>query len=253
VETVVQDLQPILAGRSIEDTECRQLKALNLPLDEFRQRTHGAIGKVWRRAKSAILDLPGGTLWVHLGLGGRVVHTAEVMPDATFAFLLDDGARVAMRHSFMGHAHFISPEGLEKELASYGPEPLGITTEEVRRILAKGKSLTLKALLMDQARIAGIGNVYSDEILHRMKLYPGRKAGELAIGDAERLATTITLVLQEGLDGRGEPGFVSVNGEPGTYWMRIHRQEKCGVCGTPAEKLSLAGRTTYCCPQCQPH
>jgi formamidopyrimidine-DNA glycosylase len=252
VETVVRGLQPVLTGRSIDDTECRQLKALNMPLDAFRQAARGSIVRVWRRAKSAILDLPGGTLWLHLGLGGRVVHTTEPVAGATFAFRLDNGDWLAMRHAFMGHAHFVLPADLEKELAAFGPEPIGLSPEQIGGILSKGKSLTLKALLMDQARIAGIGNVYSDEILHRMKIYPGLRAGALPSPEVARLAATITEVLEEALAGHGEPGFTGVHGEPGIYWMRIHRQEKCGVCGALAEKLSLAGRTAYRCPVCQP-
>ncbi len=252
IETLVRDLRPILAGRSFEDMDCRQPKALNLPLADMRRLVHGPAGRVWRRAKSVVVDLPEGTLWVHLGLGGRVVHGSEPVPEATFSWRLDDGSYLAVQRTFMGNAHFVAPSELDERLSRLGLEPLEMAPAEAEQLLERGRSTILKALLMDQARIAGIGNVYSDEILHRMKVHPGRRARDLAPLEQAGMLATVREVLQEALAAGGEPGFVSVSGRSGGYRMRVHRQERCGTCGTPVEKLSLVGRTAYRCPHCQP-
>ncbi len=252
IEGLVRDLRPILAGRAIAGVECRQPKALNLPLEEMRRLVHGPVGRVWRRAKSAVMDLPEGTLWVHLGLGGRVIHSVEPVPEATFAFLLDDGSWLAMHHTFMGHAHYVSPADLPAVLARLGPEPLEMEPADTEAVLTRGRSQILKALLMDQARIAGIGNVYSDEILHRLKVYPGCRARDLPADRRARMHAVMREVLGEAVEAGGEPGFESVGGRAGVYRMRVHRQETCGVCGAAVEKLSLAGRAAYRCPHCQP-
>lgn len=252
IETLVRDMQPLLVGRSIIGVQCRQPKALNLPLEEFNRRCRGAIGRVWRRAKSAIIDLPEGHLWMHLGLGGRVLYGPDEVADATFAFLLNNGARLSVRRTFMGRAHFVSPDEMSQRLAALGPEPLEVGHTEFGALVFRGRSLSLKALLMDQSRISGIGNVYSDEILHRMQVHPARKASSLEAEQTGKLLETMRAVLEEALAARGEPGFVGLNGQGGSYILRIHGQTACRVCGTPAEKLSLAGRTAYRCPTCQP-
>jgi formamidopyrimidine-DNA glycosylase len=140
-----------------------------------------------------------------------------------------------------------------------GLEPLDERfTHEHLRALARGRRAPIKAFLLDQRRVAGVGNIYADEALYRARIHPLREAGRLTLEQHSRLRDAVVEVLLDGIDARGATidDFRHVDGVRGSFQdrFRVHRRagEPCGRCGTPIVKLLAAGRGTYICETCQP-
>ncbi|MBI2861517.1 MAG: hypothetical protein HYX89_01720, partial [Chloroflexi bacterium] len=174
--------------------------------------------------------------------------------EATTSLIFADGSSLNMARTFMGHVHFVSEEELPKRLGEFGIEPLSdeFTAAGLQQILAKKGRLVVKSVLMDQALIAGLGNVYSDEALHAAGIHPARKAASLSEEEVNYLHAAIRAVLQESINLQGERGYVDLSGREGSYVPRIHGAEACGRCGGPAEWALFGGRKGYFCPRCQP-
>jgi formamidopyrimidine-DNA glycosylase len=143
--------------------------------------------------------------------------------------------------------------------ARLGVEPLDERfTAEHLRTLARGRSTPVKAFLLDQRRIAGVGNIYADEALHRARVHPLRPAGRLSSEQYSRLRDAVLAALLEGIDARGATidDFRHVDGFHGSFQdrFRVHRRagEPCPVCGTTIVKMVVGGRGTYVCEHCQP-
>ncbi len=256
IETLVRQLRSTIVGKEIVDAYCRQPRMLNLPLDEFRQRVRGRVQAVERRAKHAILAIDGRALWLHLGLNGVVRYLprpAGEAPPGTCGLLFADGSLLYLDKMFMGQAHLLTEHESQARSQEFGPDPLSpaFTLDRLREILRAHPTLTLKALLMDQRLIAGIGNTYSDEILLVARLHPARRAGTLTPAEQERLYQAIQTVLREAVEAGGTPDYEDLAGQPGRYRLKVHGQERCGLCGGPVERLKFGGRTAYYCPACQ--
>jgi formamidopyrimidine-DNA glycosylase len=143
--------------------------------------------------------------------------------------------------------------------ARLGVEPLEEDfTAEHLRTLARGRSAPIKAFLLDQRRVAGVGNIYADEALHRARIHPLRPAGALTRAQHERLRDAVVAALREGIDARGATidDFRHVDGFRGSFQdrFRVHRRagEACATCGTQIVKMVVGGRGTYVCERCQP-
>lgn len=137
-----------------------------------------------------------------------------------------------------------------------GPEPPDITSQQFREMISKKKT-KIKPLLMDQAFISGIGNLYAAEALYRAGIHPERPACSLSDKEADSLFRQINNTLHEAIEHKGSSvdNYVQLSGEPGGY-VKYHkvydRQGKpCLVCKTPIKRISLGGRGTYFCPRCQ--
>ncbi|HVR05358.1 MAG TPA: Fpg/Nei family DNA glycosylase [Solirubrobacteraceae bacterium] len=140
-----------------------------------------------------------------------------------------------------------------------GLEPLDERfTAEHLRALAHGRSTPIKALLLDQRRIAGVGNIYADEALHRAGIHPLRPAGRLTLAQCARLRDAVVEALLDGIDARGATidDFRHVDGVRGSFQDRFRvygrAGEPCPTCGTPITRLLVAGRGTHVCERCQP-
>ncbi len=148
--------------------------------------------------------------------------------------------------------------GRLQSLARMGPEPL--ERSFTPRVLASrlSTSAKIKAALMDQARIAGIGNIYSDEMLFRARIHPQRPANTLTPSEVAALYRAMREVLRGGISLRGTSvdNFVDARGKPGRFQFRhmVYRKEgqPCPVCGTPIQRVKVSGRSSYYCPHCQP-
>jgi formamidopyrimidine-DNA glycosylase len=145
------------------------------------------------------------------------------------------------------------------EAARLGLEPFHtLFTAAHLRELARGSSAPIKALLLDQRKIAGVGNIYADEALFRAGIHPRRPAGRLTGAQHERLRETVIEALTAGIDARGATidDFRHVDGVRGSFQDQflVHRREgePCVVCGTTIVKMVVAGRGTYVCETCQP-
>lgn len=266
VETIRRSLAPRLLGRKIERLEVFLPKAVSgLPPDDAARRLAGqVIGGLRRRGKYLLLEMASGDcLAFHLRMTGRLVlkeGKEPREPHTHLVFTLAGGNElryVDMRK--FGGFHYLTPGAeVPRGLAELGPEPLsgGFTPEILERILS-GRRGPLKSVLLDQRRLAGIGNIYADEILHRAGLRPERAADSLNPAEIARLHGKIREVLAEGIAHRGTTrrDYVDGDGRPGEYQERLRvygrSGNSCPGCGTPIERTVVGGRGTHYCPRCQ--
>jgi formamidopyrimidine-DNA glycosylase len=267
VETVVRDLRPSLAGR-------RFTAILRASKDRLRKPWKPAwhtplVGKtieqVRRRGKWIVLDLEGGQhLVFHLGMTGQLTVTAadtEPTAHTHLVFTLDDGKHLRFRdiRRFGSATLFTSDRALTDffDAAGLGPEPFDLEPDAWRDSLAS-TSRCLKAVLLDQGVVAGVGNIYADEALFEAQVHPAVLGRRLDESTAERLRQAVVAVLQRAIAGRGSSvrNYVDGAGQPGEF-QNEHQVygragQPCPRCGTAIVSVRLAGRSSHFCPSCQP-
>lgn len=265
VESAVRELAPRLAGRRIVGVErLTHPPMIETPAPEAFSAT--LVGRriegVKRRAKWILIALAGGwTLAIHLRMTGDVtVADAEAPIDrhTHLVLALDDGRRLLFRDPRkFGKMRLLDAAGLAALDAAHGPEPLeaGFTPEVLAAALA-GQGGRLKPLLLDQKRLAGLGNIYADEALFEAAIHPLRRPASLDPDEVERLHQAIRAVLERAIAKTGpwryyRTGFTA-EGEPEPYLTVYDRAEApCPRCGTPISRIVVAGRGTHLCPRCQ--
>ncbi len=266
VETIRRQLAPHLKGRTLVDVEILDWRWTR-PQDPVtvadglrgqRVRRVGRNGKylVWELADERFLV-------VHLRMTGALLFDPATDPPHTRVRLsLDGGHRliyVDPRRFGTGHL-LLGAAARDAYLAErLGVEPMTpeFTTAHLRAI-ARGRTAPVKAFVLDQRRIAGVGNIYADEALFRAGIHPLRPAGALTRAQLEALRTAIEAALRDGIDAKGATidDFRHVDGAHGSFQDRflVHRREgePCLTCGTTIRKLVVGGRGTYVCERCQP-
>ncbi len=270
VETVRRGLESALPGRRIV--------AVVAPETEPRWQAWQAqwqaalsgrmIHAVRRRAKFLILDLGDDlALVVHLRMTGALTVNDGAEPPARFhrvTLRLDNGAELRfgdMRR--FGTAEVLDPAGLAARLAHLGHEPLddALDAAAVRAALGTSRVRVAKAALLDQSRIAGLGNIYADESLHRAGIHPQAPVGALTDEEIARLTMAIKEVIAGGVAHNGTTfdaeGFRDAFGNPGgnLEHLRVYHRhgQPCLTCGADTiVQMRLAGRSTHWCPTCQP-
>jgi formamidopyrimidine-DNA glycosylase len=274
VETVVRGLRAVLPGRRIVSVRLGKTDFMDDP-DALAAGLPGArIANIERRGKFILAQLEatanGGSaapvggapsyLIVHLGMTGRlVVQRADVpaLPHTHAFFALDDGRelRYVDPRRFGRIALFSGPE-FETAFVRLGIEPLEISEAEFRRLLA-GRRAMIKALLLNQSVLRGIGNIYADESLWRAKIHPQRLGSRLSSAEIHRLLEAIRRVLREAIRAGGSTisDFVNAEGLPGEFQIRhrVYDREgkRCFRCGAKVRRIIVAGRSSYFCPRCQ--
>lgn len=267
VETVRRTLLPKLAGHTLTGAEVFWPKVVRYPdLEAFREGVKGReITDVRREGKHLILVLAGDRfLVVHLRMTGQLLYRdAADVPDkyTTVVLRLDRGKALHFRDvRKFGVMHLVCADEWDRvgSLRGLGREPLApeFTPEYLAGVLAKGKG-ALKARLLDQTKIAGLGNIYVDEALHRAGLHPTRPAGSLTPGEVSRLHAAIQAVIAEGIAHRGTSvrDYVDGDGRAGNFQEHLlvyqRKGEPCRRCGAPIQRTVVAGRGTFYCPVCQ--
>jgi formamidopyrimidine-DNA glycosylase len=266
VETIRRQLAPLLEGRRLKRVEIldwrwsRPLEPRELA-DALEGRRVQALG---RRGKYLVWNLDDDVHLVqHLRMTGAVLFDPDPEPPHTRVRIeLGQGHRLAIvdPRRFGTGELLIGHEALEAFFAArLGLEPLDeLFTAEHLRAQARGRTAPVKAFLLDQRRIAGVGNIYADEALFRAGIHPLRPAGRLSRKQYGRLRETTIAALQAGIDARGATidDFRHVDGVSGSFQNQflVHRREgePCGTCGTAIVKMVVAGRGTYVCETCQP-
>ncbi|NLV17089.1 MAG: bifunctional DNA-formamidopyrimidine glycosylase/DNA-(apurinic or apyrimidinic site) lyase [Syntrophomonadaceae bacterium] len=260
VETIVRSLQP-LVGQKIEGLDVINnvvIKQQDYPPGELRGRV---IGQISRRGKFIIIGDGGNRfIVVHLGMSGR--------------FYLDDAANPRPRHT---HVVLVLQEGQElryfdprrfggiwltyepnKVVRRLGPEPLG--PELTRDYLAAqchNRKVAVKTLILNQGVIAGIGNIYADEILHGAGIRPDRPAGSLCPEEIESLRQAMTETLELGIANRGttfrdyRDGLNLPGGFQNMLQVYGRSGQLCPACGEPICREVIGGRSSHFCPKCQ--
>jgi formamidopyrimidine-DNA glycosylase len=270
VETIRRQLAPRVAGRTIVEAEvfdplwCSPRSPKEVERDLRGTRIDG----LDRRGKYLLMSLEGERFLVmHLRMTGNFLWVSESddvpgRPHLRVRLALDDGHRllfVDLRRFGTG----LVIEGraaLEEYLdARVGPEPLGPRfTPEVLARAARGRSAPVKAFLLDQRRVAGVGNIYADEALFRARIHPLRPAGRLRRPELERLHRGIVEALEAGIARQGASidNYRDSNGARGSmqdeFLVHLRAGKPCVRCGRPVTKLVAAGRGTYVCRRCQP-
>ena len=283
VETVRRGLQPVMEGSKIVKAETRR-KDLRFPFQkDFVARLEGqTVTGLGRRAKYLMADLASGdVLLMHLGMSGsfRVVEDEAAKTPGQFhhprsddrahdhvVFHMSSGSAVIFNDPRrFGYMKIIARKALEDEplLKGLGPEPLG--NEFDAAMLARscaGKKTSLKAALLDQRVVAGLGNIYVCEALFRSHLSPKRQASTLATkkeeptDQAKRLVTSIHAVLNQAIKAGGSSlrDHRQTSGELGYFQhsFQVYDREgqKCG-CGGVVKRFTQNGRSTFWCPKCQ--
>jgi formamidopyrimidine-DNA glycosylase len=267
VETVRRELAPVLAGRRIDRAEILDAR-LTRPVEpgSVASKLQGeSVAAVERRGKYLIVRFVSGrTLLVHLRMTGsfRTARNDGLEDDAyrRAVVSLDDGSEVTFRDvRRFGTWLLLEPGELDPYLEiRVGPEPLedAFTTRHLRDRLA-GRKAPLKAALLDQRSVAGLGNIYADEALWRAKLHPRRPAGSLTTAEVRRLHAAVRDALEVGIARQGSTlrDYRRPDGAEGSMQdeFRVYGRlgEPCERCGTPIERIVVGGRGTWYCPRCQ--
>ena len=274
VETIVADLRPHLVGRTIERCELSFPTIVRHP--EPEQFVDGVLGmrieSVGRRGKYIFIHLTPPQSWagdnpllvVHLGMTGqlRLVDAAAPLEKHTHAvFFLDDGRQLRYRDPRrFGRLLLGSEESLRvsKKMPRLGPEPIDPTfAAEALYVTLHRRRAPLKAVLLDQGAIAGVGNIYADESLHRAGLRPSRLASTVSKRSAQRLHESLRESLQLAIVNRGSSvdtyrdAWGEVGGQQEKLLVYGRAGEPCFTCGRPLSMIRIAGRTTVFCRRCQ--
>ena len=271
VETVCRGLRPHLLGRRLQRITVRR-GDLRRPIPgDLAPRLEGRrVAAVSRRGKYALIATAGGpVLILHLGMSGRIrLVRAGANDDAPgphdhVVFATDAGERLVFNDARrFGLLALAEPDGLESHplLRDLGPEPLGevFTADHLRAALARRRT-TLKAALMDQRLVAGLGNIYVSEALHRAHLSPRRNAASIGPVRARRLVAAIRAVLGEAIAAGGSSlrDHARVDGELGYFQHRFRVYDRAGApclrpgCDGSIRRIAQAGRSSFYCPACQ--
>jgi formamidopyrimidine-DNA glycosylase len=283
VETTVSQLNKEVLGKKILDCIIETKKLIKKPknIQAFKKQIKGAkIEKIWRRGKNIIFELSNKKfLLVHLKLTGHfligkwkkekknwtVVEGNEALKDPMnrflrVIFLLDDGRQLALCDlRKFAKIEILEKKDLEKQLSKLGPEPLdeNFTLEKFKEILSKVKKGKIKKVLMDQQKIAGIGNIYSDEILWEAKVHPAKNVKKLKEEEIKKIFEAMKKILKKGIESGGESisDFRQITGEKGKFdeQRKVYKREgeKCFRCGAKIKRMKFGERSSYFCPSCQ--
>jgi formamidopyrimidine-DNA glycosylase len=281
VETVVRQLEPEVEGHRIERLEVLDERwSRPVPPEQLGEAVGGAtIERLGRRGKYILMGLDGArTLVMHLRMTGNLVlrEGDEVIDPSEgrrlyesersteerhlrSRFVLDDGRELWFTDPRrFGEAFLIDDDRLEERFANLGVEPFSPEfTPAALGEMAAGRTAPLKSFLLDQSKVAGVGNIYADEALFRAELHPLSPAGSIKPEHAEALRDAIVAALEAGIQAGGSSidDYRDARGEKGSMQdeFLVHTREgkDCPRCGATIVRIVVGGRSTYFCPSCQ--
>ena len=268
-ETIARGLQSLLPGKMIRAVHVLWSDVLAMRADAFRAALRNKrIQRVHRRGKKVVLVLEEGTrLVVSLGMTGRLLALLPDVPTpparathpAVRFFFEGGGTLLYDDVRRFGTLECLSAEAWDARSRTLGPEPL--SSAFTARKLAQGlaHSITpVRSWLLDQRRVAGVGNIYASEALWRARVHPVRPARTLTGREAGRLHRSLRRVLREAVEGRGTTlrDYRTAEGEPGSFSLSLsvygREGSGCPRCSTPVERIVFANRSAFLCPRCQP-
>ena len=282
VETVVRQLEPEVEGHRIERLEVLDARwSRPVPPERLGDAVSGAkIEHLGRRGKYILMGLDGGrTLVMHLRMTGNLVlRGGEEVIDPSQGrrlyesersteerhlrarFVLDDGRELWFTDPRrFGEALLIGDDDrLAERFAKLGVEPFAPEfTPQALGEMAAGRTAPLKSFLLDQSRVAGVGNIYADEALFRAELHPLSPAGSMKPEHLEALRDAVVAALEAGIDAGGSSidDYRDARGEKGSmqdeFLVHTREGEDCPRCGGTIVRIVVGGRSTYFCPRCQ--
>ncbi len=267
VETVRRTLDPALVGCRVAGVSGRPVK-MRLPLDPalWESQAVGArLLSVGRHGKYLICRFDRVAAVLHLGMSGQIkIHTppTATAPHTHLVLRFEEGRELHfVDPRRFGFAALMAPEQVAsfEPLARLGPDALEPEAAEALLRTARRSKVPIHALLLDQGVLAGIGNIYAAEALHRSGIHPGRRASSLSHGRLARLGETAREVLLEAIAAGGttlsDGGFVAADGRQGYFAVRLavydREGEACQRCGERVRRRVLRGRSVYFCSGCQ--
>jgi formamidopyrimidine-DNA glycosylase len=276
VETVARGLRRTILGRRIVSVRLGKSDFIDDPAALEQHLPGRQIDAVERYGKFMLLrlsalalgnddavnaDAAAASLLVHLGMTGNLAANAAAEPcekHTHVCMLLDDGRELRYTDPRrFGRMAYLREGALAEELTAFGADPLEVSGAEFAQRI-RSRHARIKALLLDQSVLRGVGNIYADESLWRAKIHPARLGAELSKEQAATLRRVLQDVLRKAIASRGSSisDFLDADGEPGEY-QRHHRAygregKRCYRCGTSIRRAIVAGRSSYFCPKCQP-
>ncbi|MBT8166062.1 MAG: bifunctional DNA-formamidopyrimidine glycosylase/DNA-(apurinic or apyrimidinic site) lyase [Acidimicrobiia bacterium] len=268
VETTRRGLEPHLQGRRIVEAESRRARMLRRQprQRDFADRLRGRrVERLGRRGKFLLIDVEGDLTWViHLGMSGRMQVAESGEPEVPHTNVVVRTAEREIRFvdpRTFGFTAVLTPEEFdESPLTGLGPDALtDLPRSPVLASLLAGRKPAIKTLLLDQRLIAGLGNIYVDEVLFRARVAPHRPGGSLDAVEVKAIRAAIRPVLEAGLKHGGtslnDLAYLLPDGRAGSYLERLRaygREDRpCGRCGTPIRRSIIGQRSAYWCQTCQ--
>lgn len=256
---LARQMKTELVGKTFTDIEVLQPKCLNVPEEAFVDALAGArLLDVTHRGKWLFVETTQGWLLLNLGMGGEILLTArDALPEKyRLIFDFDGGACLAVNFWWFGYAHFAADLADHSPTARLGPDVLSLTLDRFRELLRNRRG-AIKSFLLDQRRIAGLGNVYVQDPLFKAGLHPLRPINTLSDDEITALWRAIRETLQESIDLGGSAWEQDLHGEKGrwdgSFFLVAYREEEpCPVCGRPIEKIKTGSTSGFICPRCQP-
>lgn len=255
VETVVRTLAPQLTGRRILAAEFFAPRILRGSQETQPEKfADNEVREVRRHGKNVLIQLSSGLLVVHLGMTGKLLLDAPTGPYTRAIFHLDQGTLVYDDVRQFGRIEWC-PE-LPARLQALGPEPVTIPFEDFWERLQSRKG-RIKALLLNQTFLRGVGNIYADEMLFQSGIHPLTLSTRMSRSRACRLHQAMQEVLMLAIEHRGSSisDYVDADGNRGGFQMlhQVYGKEgqPCSRCGSPIRKTVVAQRGTHFCPKCQ--
>src|ERR1700693_6372150 len=276
VETVARGLQKSIAGRRILSVVLGKTDFIDDPVALEQHLPGRRIEAVERYGKFMLLrlsaasgadrvpangDAAPASLLVHLGMTGQIAPSSAAQPrekHTHVCLLLDDGRELRYTDARrFGRIAYLTEAPLAEELAAFGADPLEVKAAEFAGRI-QSRNARIKALLLDQSVLRGVGNIYADESLWRAKIHPARLGAKLSKEQAKTLRRVLQEILRKAIAMRGSSisDFLDAEGEPGEY-QRHHRAygregKACYRCQASLRRAIVDGRSSYFCPKCQP-
>jgi formamidopyrimidine-DNA glycosylase len=264
VTVISEDIKALAAGRRVVRAEIFRDDVSNVGVEEFPRRLVGrALEGVGRRGKIITLDFGDLVGVIHLVISGRVLQLpAWQEPDRihTAVVEFEGGLVLAFTRLWLGYFDLYEPERIEEHplISRLGPDPFSREFSPEYLSNAFERKAAVKGLLLDQSIVAGLGNIYVDEVLFAAGIHPTRKANTLNSVEIKEIHSATRDILGRAIELRGTTfdSYHDAFGESGKFQYQLkvftHAGEPCPVCGTEIQKLRVAGRGTHVCPACQP-
>ena len=265
VETVRRGLENLILGKKISSIDIRYPKMIKTDLDEFHKEVSGQIiESMGRRGKYLIFYLTDKVLISHLRMEGKYFYYPDQAPERKHAhvfFQFEDGGTLVYEDvRKFGTMELLAPQLLEAYFVSkkLGPEPReeDFDLQTFQAALSKSKK-PIKSHLLDQTLVAGLGNIYVDEVLWRAQVHPARPSQSLTAKEVTALHDQTIAVLGQAVEKGGSTirTYTNAFGEDGTMqdFHQVYGKtgQPCARCSATIEKIQLGGRGTHFCPQCQ--
>ena len=264
VTVISEDVAVLAAGREVLRAAVFRPDVTNVEMEEFTRRLVGRkLSGTGRRGKMILLDFEGVVGVVHLVISGRVLRLPSwVEPDRmnTAVLEFEGGVILAFTRLWLGYFNLYEPGKVDQHplISRLGPDPFSkdFTPEYLSDVFKRKAGI--KSLLLDQSVVAGLGNIYVDEVLFTAGVHPSRKADTLTSEEIRAIHATTRDTLGWAIEARGTTfdSYHDAFGETGKFQHQLkvftRAGEPCPACGTEISKLRVAGRGTHICTSCQP-